>query len=72
MIQVLAALVGAGIILSIFTGPIGLVLTVPAAIALFFVLRARQSEAKVDPRYLGGPQPEHAGGRDDPSGANPH
>lgn len=61
MIQLLAALVGIGIILSIFTGPIGLVVAVPAAGALLWVLRARQAETEVDQRFVGGPQPDKRG-----------
>lgn len=72
MVQLLAALVGVGIILTIFTGYIGLALTIPAAIALLLLLRSRQSATKVDPRHLGGPQPETTGGRSDNSSANPH
>lgn len=61
MIWLLSALVGIGIILSIFTGPLGLVLTIPAAIALFLVLRARQPQTPVDQRFVGGAQPDRPG-----------
>ena len=72
MVYVLAALVGVGLILSIFTGPIGLALVIPAGIALLLVLRARQPSTTVDERFVGGPQPESVGGHDDPTQANPH
>lgn len=61
MIWLLSLLVAVGIILSIFTGPIGLALTIPAALALFWVLRSRQSETPVDQRFVGGPQPDRTG-----------
>lgn len=61
MIWLLSALVGVGIILSIFTGPVGLVLTIPAALALFWLLRSRQAETPVDQRFVGGPQPDKTG-----------
>ncbi len=66
MVQLLAALVGIGIIASFFTGPIALAITIPAGIALFLVLRARQPEQKVDPRYLGGAQPDQPGVQSNP------
>ena len=64
MVQLLGTLVAAGIILSIFTGPIGLALTLPATVALFFVLRSRQSATRVDSRFTGGASRTEAGPRD--------
>ncbi len=61
LVTALAAAVAVGVIVSIFSGPIGLIVTVPLAIVLFLVLRAGQSDTKVDPRYLGGPQPDNLG-----------
>ncbi|HVM21352.1 MAG TPA: hypothetical protein VM307_15440 [Egibacteraceae bacterium] len=58
MIQALAVLVGIGVILSIITGLPGLLLLVPAMVALFFVLRKRQTETPVDHRFTGGAQPD--------------
>lgn len=72
MVYVLAAIVGIGVIVSILTGPIGLVITIPAALALLLLLRKRQPATDVDGRHLGGPEPEGVGGRDDPTAANPH
>lgn len=64
MIWLLSALVAIGIILSIVTGPIGLALTLPAAVGLFLVLRSRQSATPVDQRFTGGAQPDRPGNPD--------
>lgn len=61
MIWLLSALVAIGIILSIVTGPIGLALTLPAALGLYLVLRSRQSPPPVDQRFVGGAQPDRTG-----------
>jgi hypothetical protein len=60
MIKALAALVGIGVILSMITGLPGLLVTVPALVALLFVLRRQQTGTRVDDRHLGGAQPDQA------------
>lgn len=75
LVSALALAVAVGVVVTIFIGLPGLAVTLPLAIVLFLVLRARQSATRVDPRYLGGAQPDQPGvadaaqahGRQDPS-----